>query len=88
MAISVAKAHEDAFEDNPPEPTATIESLRALGYSPASAIADLVDNAIAARARKVAERKDQSVRTGFVVSTRGSPSALAEADGPRPSYKP
>lgn len=42
-----------AFEEVPPDPSATIESLRALGYSPASAIADLIDNSLAAGARTI-----------------------------------
>lgn len=37
----------------PPEPSAVMESLRAIGYSPATAIADLVDNSIAAGASNV-----------------------------------
>lgn len=37
------------FEEVPPDPAATIESLRSLGYSLDSAVADLVDNSIAAR---------------------------------------
>ena len=38
------------YEEVPPDPVATIESLRSLGYSLESAVADLVDNSIAARA--------------------------------------
>lgn len=36
-----------------PSPEALLKSLRGLGYSPETAIADLVDNALAARARHV-----------------------------------
>lgn len=36
-----------------PSPSALLKSLRGLGYSPETAIADLVDNALAARARHV-----------------------------------
>jgi hypothetical protein len=36
-----------------PDPAGTIESLAALGYSPEAAIADLVDNSIAAGAKKI-----------------------------------
>ena len=36
-----------------PEPSALIESLRAFGYSLRTAIADLIDNSIAANARNV-----------------------------------
>jgi hypothetical protein len=41
------------FEENPPDPVATIESLGSLGYSPESAVADLVDNSIAAGAQGI-----------------------------------
>ena len=37
------------FEEVPPDPVATIESLRSLGYNLDSAVADLIDNSIAAR---------------------------------------
>lgn len=40
-------------EDVPPDPGAMIESMRAFGYSPASAMADLVDNSVTARAATV-----------------------------------
>lgn len=46
-------ASDDLWEDAPPDPGATIESLRSLGYSTAAALADLVDNSIAARAKGV-----------------------------------
>src|ERR1700730_3870679 len=36
-----------------PEPGALIESLRAFGYTPQAAIADLIDNSISAGARNV-----------------------------------
>lgn len=38
------------FEEVPPDPVATIESLRSLGYSLESAVADLIDNSIGAEA--------------------------------------
>ncbi|MBE1237992.1 ATP-binding protein [Phaeovibrio sulfidiphilus] len=38
----------------PPHAGAMLESLRGLGYAPATALADLVDNSIAANAREVA----------------------------------
>ena len=41
------------WEEVPPDPGATIESLRSLGYSPGSAIADLIDNSLAAGATEV-----------------------------------
>lgn len=39
-----------AYEEVPPDPAATIESLRSLGYSPRTALADLIDNSLAAGA--------------------------------------
>ena len=36
-----------------PDPAGTIQSLTSLGYTPAAAIADLIDNSIAAGARTV-----------------------------------
>jgi hypothetical protein len=40
-------------EEAPPDPAAMIESMRAFGYSPAAAIADLVDNSVTAGASRV-----------------------------------
>lgn len=37
----------------PPKPTAMLESLRGLGYSTATALADIIDNSIAAEANEV-----------------------------------
>ncbi len=41
------------FDDLPPRASAMLESLRGVGYTPETAIADLIDNSIAARARNV-----------------------------------
>jgi hypothetical protein len=41
------------YEIANPHPAGTIESLRSLGYSTEAAVADLVDNSIAASARQV-----------------------------------
>lgn len=41
------------YELAPPDPTAMVESLRGVGYSLPTAIADLIDNSIAARAANV-----------------------------------
>jgi hypothetical protein len=41
------------WEEVPPDPAATIESLRSLGYTPGSAVADLIDNSVAAGAGEV-----------------------------------
>jgi len=49
----LADPGDDEWEDAPPDPGATIESLRSLGYSTAAALADLVDNSIAARATHI-----------------------------------
>lgn len=38
----------------PPHASSMVESLRGLGYAPATAIADLIDNSVTANARKVA----------------------------------
>lgn len=43
----------DAFDLTPPHASAIVESLRAFGYDLPTALADLVDNSIAARARHV-----------------------------------
>lgn len=44
---------EPLYDVTHPEPSALVESLRAFGYSLRTAIADLVDNSIAAKARNV-----------------------------------
>lgn len=49
---------EDAFDLTPPHASAIVESLRAFGYDLPTAIADLVDNSIAAGARNVWLRFD------------------------------
>src|SRR4051794_3158509 len=52
--ISVNRdAGSDGAEIVPPNAAAMIESMRAFGYSPATAIADLVDNSITAGARTI-----------------------------------
>jgi hypothetical protein len=43
----------EGFEVVPPSASAMVESMRAYGYSPGTAVADLVDNSIAAGARNV-----------------------------------
>lgn len=49
-----ATPHEMARDEEvPPDPAAMIESMRAFGYSPAAAIADLVDNSVTAGATDV-----------------------------------
>jgi len=41
------------YRNAPPKASAMLEALRGLGYSPATALADLIDNAIAAKATEV-----------------------------------
>ena len=41
------------YDEVAPEPSAMIESMRAYGYTPATAIADLIDNSIAADCKNV-----------------------------------
>ncbi|HET7463293.1 MAG TPA: ATP-binding protein [Longimicrobium sp.] len=43
----------DGFDHVPPAADALLESFRGMGYSPGAAIADLIDNSIAAGARRV-----------------------------------
>jgi hypothetical protein len=52
MAIGGGQATED-YDDGSPGASAMLESLRGIGYSPAAAIADLIDNSIAAGASRV-----------------------------------
>lgn len=44
-------AHGDS--ENPPHPYALIEALRSVGYTPSTALADLIDNSISAGARTI-----------------------------------
>lgn len=44
---------DDAFDPTPPHASAIVESLRAFGYDLPTALADLVDNSIAAEARHI-----------------------------------
>lgn len=52
------------YEELPPDPAATIESLRSLRYDLGSAIADIIDNSIAAEAKTIAVRMDS--RAGWM----------------------
>ena len=51
--VSQQNAEEHPFDHAPPAASALLESLRGLGYSTHTAIADLIDNSIAAGARTV-----------------------------------
>lgn len=44
---------QDLYDHAPPAAGALLESLRGVGYSPETAIADLIDNSISARARRI-----------------------------------
>ncbi|MFF5171548.1 ATP-binding protein [Micromonospora sp. NPDC000089] len=46
-------AVDEEWDDAAPRPKALIESLRSFGYSPETALADLVDNSISADARRI-----------------------------------
>lgn len=50
----------------PPRAAAMVESLRGLGYSPATAIADIVDNSISAAARNVDVRLEWAGENSWV----------------------
>ena len=54
MANNVGSAESDAGQECPPVAPMLMESLRAVGYSPSAALADLVDNSISAQARNIA----------------------------------
>lgn len=43
----------ESFRNAPPRASAMVEALRGLGYSPSTALADLIDNSISANARQV-----------------------------------
>ena len=53
MSQTNGRYEDAAFEVVRPDAAAMIESLRAFGYSPQSAVADLIDNSISAGARNV-----------------------------------
>ena len=53
MTAGHDKEAEPEFDHAPPGASAMLESLRGIGYTPASAVADLIDNSVAARATRV-----------------------------------
>ena len=53
MTAENGREAEPEFDFAPPGASAMLESLRGIGYTPSSAIADLIDNSIAARATRV-----------------------------------
>jgi hypothetical protein len=63
-----------------PDPAGTIESLAALGYSPEAAIADLLDNSIAAAARNVHITCHWAGSDGSWVALRDDGTGMSEPD--------
>lgn len=59
----------EAFEDVAPDASAMIESLRAHGYTLSTAIADIIDNGIAARCRNVWLRLEWESGTPWITIT-------------------
>lgn len=49
----MTSAGDDVWDEAAPRPEALVESLRSFGYSPETAIADLLDNSISARAAQM-----------------------------------
>ena len=52
--MSTEPTDQRSYDIVAPDPAALIESLRAFGYTTATAIADLIDNSITARAKNPA----------------------------------
>ena len=44
-------------DENPPNPSALIEGLRSFGYTISTAVADLIDNSITAKAKNIPNKK-------------------------------
>lgn len=53
MKNDIGHACNPDFESSPPDPASLLEALRAFGYSLPTAVADLIDNSIAASAQNV-----------------------------------
>jgi hypothetical protein len=49
----MSRSTQQAYDVVPPEPAALIESLRSVGYTLPAAVADIVDNSIAAQAKNI-----------------------------------
>lgn len=80
-----------------PTPAALLQSLRGLGYSPETALADLIDNSIAAQAQTIElsiDWNDGDMRIGVLDDGRGMTSADLESamrfggNGPDVERKP
>ena len=56
----------NAFRRAPPRASAMLESLRGLGYSTAAALADIIDNSIAARASEVRVTFEWAGKDSFI----------------------
>lgn len=67
----------DDYDVAQPEPSALVESLRAFGYSLRTAVADLVDNSISARAKNVWIRFEWDGAQSFI-SIRDDGSGMTE----------
>src|SRR5438309_3045379 len=63
---ALAEATSPMDEEVEPRASSLVESLRAFGYSPAAALADLVDNSITARASNVWIRFFWAGRDSFI----------------------
>jgi hypothetical protein len=48
-----AMTYKKNYDEVPPDPSALIESLRSVGYTLPTALADIIDNSIAAEAKNV-----------------------------------
>lgn len=76
----------EAMEELPPKASAMIEAMRDIGYSLESAVADIIDNSITARARQIDVRfgwHDEKPWIGIVDDGDGmSPKVLREAMRP------
>lgn len=69
-----------AFDVARPDPAGTIQSLTSLGYTPEAAIADLVDNSIAAGARRVDIHFHWGGAAGSHVSVSDDGRGMSEAE--------
>lgn len=55
----------EMWDETPPDPSATVESLGHLGYDTRSAIADLIDNSLTARAKAVSVQAHWAARDSW-----------------------
>ena len=69
----------ESYDDCPPDASAMVESMRAYGYSLATALADLIDNSIAAGSRKVWLRCEWAGSSSWI-SVTDDGSGMAEKE--------